>query len=244
MDFSKDADGNPLFAAEYVGDTDFLGYGLTISAEGGVGNLPRLFDTANPGTVEFGGKVLHVRTMVDYLSKSLTHCVLLSVSTTDPDLGAPNQRCPPFDGPGVGEGGEPDGAGPNCQPQGLALIIQENNNRPDIPDDSVDGGKIKMEFSPAADYVYSIGLLDIDYDTTLKVMYMNEAGKALMKYVDVPILGDNSYQVVSIETARVYKIVLDMERSGAITYIHFCPGGGGTPTVPATDGTCCCRRFL
>jgi hypothetical protein len=79
-DWSVDDDGNELLPGEYVGGDEFLKYGLTMSAQGGVGNLPRLFDTANPGTTELG----------------------------DPDLGAPNNRCTP-PGPGVGEGGEPDG---------------------------------------------------------------------------------------------------------------------------------------
>lgn len=202
LDFSKDSEGLSLVAGQYVGETEFAAYGLTLAASGGVGTLPRLFDTKNPGTAEAG----------------------------DPDLGAPNIRCTPS-GPGIGEGGEPGEIGENCAEQGLALIIQEYNNRPDVPDDNVNGGTITMNFEPKADYVFSFGILDADYRITVKVFYMSDDGVMLEKTIYVPLLGDNSYQVVPVETPNVVRIVIDMERSGAITYLHFCPGDGA-PSTP------------
>ena len=109
--------------------------------------LPRIFDTSDPVSVD--GKC------------------------GDPDLGSPNMRCP-NPGPGVGEGGEPDGAGPNCEPLGNALIVQEPGEP--CPDDNVDGGAIVFDFEPKAEYVKDIGILDLDYGATLVVTYMNEAG--------------------------------------------------------------------
>jgi uncharacterized protein (DUF2141 family) len=106
VDFDQDSNGNVLPPGVYIGITEYAAFGLTISASGGLGSLPRLFDTANPGTQAKG----------------------------DPDLGAPNERCD-GGGPGWGEGGEPDGAGPNCKPLGNVLIIQEPNDHPEIPDD-------------------------------------------------------------------------------------------------------------
>jgi hypothetical protein len=106
VDFDQDSNGNGLPPGAYIGVTEYAAFGLTISASGGLGSLPRLFDTANPGTQAKG----------------------------DPDLGAPNERCD-GGGPGWGEGGEPDGAGPNCKPLGNVLIIQEPNDYPEIPDD-------------------------------------------------------------------------------------------------------------
>lgn len=47
------------------------------------------------------------------------------------------------------------------------LIIQEDNVKEcgvDVPDDNQDGGTITMDFSPPAEMVYSIGLLDVDYE--------------------------------------------------------------------------------
>lgn len=102
--------------------------------------MPRLFDTANPGTVEAG----------------------------DPDLGAPNERCD-GGGPGRGEGGEPGEPGENCEEQGLALIVQERNDLPLVPDDNVNGGEITFHFSPKADYVFSLGILDVDYPVSIYV---------------------------------------------------------------------------
>lgn len=153
LDFSVDDDGNELKRGEYVGDTDFLRFGLTISASGGVGNLPRIFDSANPGGEGGFG---------------------------DTDLGAPNERCP-GGGPGWGEDGEPDGRGPNCKPLGNLLIVQEPNKRPDIPDDNGDGGEIEFTFSPKAEYVNSIALLDVDYETVLVISYMDGNGRMKTK---------------------------------------------------------------
>ena len=102
VDFSEDSNGNALPPGAYIGQNEYAAFGLTISASGGLGTLPRLFDTANPGGKDGYG---------------------------DPDLGAPNERCN-GGGPGWGEGGEPDGAGPNCNPLGNVLIVQEPNDHP------------------------------------------------------------------------------------------------------------------
>lgn len=80
-------------------------FGLVLSASGGNGDRPRLFDTENPRCEDGGG---------------------------DPDLGAPNKACTP-PGEGVGEGGTPDGNGPNCDPLGNVLIVQEPGTS--CPDD-------------------------------------------------------------------------------------------------------------
>lgn len=50
----------------------------------------------------------------------------------DPDLGAPNKWCTP-PGPGKGSGGEPGGAGPNCDPLGNVLIVQTSDKTITIP---------------------------------------------------------------------------------------------------------------
>mmetsp|Transcript_27256 Transcript_27256/g.49270 ORF Transcript_27256/g.49270 Transcript_27256/m.49270 type:complete len:97 (-) Transcript_27256:326-616(-) len=88
-----------------------------MTASGGLGDRPRLVDAANPGTLEKG----------------------------DPDLGSPNKKCP-ISGPGQGEGGERDVRGANCQPQRRVVIIQEDNDYPEIPDDNEGGGTISFVF--------------------------------------------------------------------------------------------------
>lgn len=67
------------------------------------------------------------------------------------------------------------------------LIVFQNAN----------GGKIIFTFSPKADYVFSLGILDVDYPVKIFVTYMNDAGATLTKTIPLPILGDNSYQVRS-----------------------------------------------
>ena len=205
VDFNEAANGADLPAGLYV-ENEWNAFGFKLSATGGVGKKPRLFDTANPGTARLG----------------------------DPDLGSPNERCP-GGGPGIGEGGEPDTIGANCSPLGNVLIIQERNNRLDIPDDNYKGGMIKFDFTSASNYVYSIGLLDVDYKTTIRITYKSDAGSTETKAIQVPILGDNSYQTVPIDTANVVKLVVDATRSGAVSSIRLCPSGTTTPTsVPAT----------
>lgn len=161
MDGNKYANGTALAGGMYV-ENEWTSFGFQLSSTGGLGKKPRLFDTVNPGTFRYG----------------------------DPDLSTPNERCP-GGGPGIGEGGEPDAPGANCNPLGNVLIIQERNKPPDVPDDNVNGGMIKFDFTLRANYVYDIGLLDIDYKTTIRVIYECEIGTTETKSIQVPILGDN-----------------------------------------------------
>ena len=190
VDFSKAANGTELKGGDYVSN-DWLSYGLTLSAEGGRGKLPRLFDTANPGTEEKG----------------------------DPDLGAPNKGC---GGPGIGLGGERGAPGENCNPLGNVLIIQEINDYPEIPDDNAKGGIITLDFTnPDGQYVFDMGLLDIDYrGTTIEVIYRN-GGKDAKNTIIVNALGDNSFQKILIDTPNVTWIKVMLRESGAVTYLKF-----------------------
>ena len=43
------------------------------------------------------------------------------------------------------------------------------------------------------------------------------------KMIEVPLLGDNSVQTVTIDTENVRWIKIMCERSGAVTFITFCP---------------------
>lgn len=194
VDFSKDAKGKPLSRGDYV-DNEWKDFGLVLATmNGGFGNKPRLFDTANPGTTGKG----------------------------DPDLGAPNYKCP-GGGPGKGQGGKPGTPGENCDKQGLALIIQEKNKFMSIPDDNVDGGIIVMDFiQPGGQYVKELGLLDIDYNSKIIVEYEVSPGKIASRTIHIPMLGDNSFQVVEIDQDNVKWLKLVLDRSGAVTYISFC----------------------
>jgi hypothetical protein len=171
--FETDAEGVALSPPLCV-ENEWASLGLTFFAEGGEGTTPCLFDTANPGSEREGG---------------------------DSDLGAPNEGCTPA-GPGTGEGGAPGTPGENCEPLGNVLIIQEPGVS--VPDDNVDGGILTLDFpKPGGQYVYEIGLLDIDYATSVVVVYeKNEAGDLAETEITVPLLGDNSKQTVEINQAN------------------------------------------
>ena len=195
IDFETAANGARINRGDYVSN-QWKSLGLQIAASGTKSSEKgaRIFDTTNPGTEEAG----------------------------DPDLGAPNERCNPA-GRGHGEGGEPGQPGVNCKPQGNALIVQEDNDKPDIPDYNVKGGTITFNFfEPGGKTISEIGLLDIEYFTRVEVSLDNGKWGFTNKVMQVPILGDNSFQVVRIDTERVIQIKVIMSRSGAVTFISFC----------------------
>jgi hypothetical protein len=220
IDFDTAADGSTIPPRAYL-ENEYEEYGLTLSASGGFGTLPRTLDSANPGSEETCG---------------------------DPDLGAPNEKCSPS-GPGTGIGGEPGAPGENCNPLGNVLIIQEPGA--ECPDDNADGGMIIFDWAETpATVVKEIALLDVDYETKLTVLYMTPNGNMSVKTIVVPQLGDNSYQVVKIDIPNVKQIVLMAERSVAVASLSFCyekpaeptsspvaaPTPGGTePTLPPVD---------
>lgn len=155
----------------------------------------------------------------------------MSNPVADRDLGAPNNRCTP-PGPCVGEGGEPGKTGENCDPLGLVLIIQEDNDDPSIPDDQRGRGKITFDFKEPAEYLYEIGLLDIDKpDNTITVVKAN--GKETI--ILIPEYDKNSKQTLPINIADVKQWIVNIEDSCAITYIRFCEGASTLPTLPPTE---------
>ena len=201
IDFNVDAEGSPLSPGLYV-ENEWSKYGLTLSATGGLSDLPRLFDTANPWIEDTGG---------------------------DRDLGAPNWRCSP-PGPGRGVGGEPGAPGENCDPLGNVLIIQEEDSP--IPDDNFQGGMIVFDFAEPVDYVSAMGFLDVDEEgAKLIVSHLLEEGM-MTSVLEIPQLGDNSKQTLEIGIENVIQIKLTLERSGAVTFLSFCPGTE-TPPQPS-----------
>ena len=216
IDFNTDGTvanpGTPIPNGAYVED-EWEEYSLIVSAKGGFGTLPRIFDTAQVGNDLYG----------------------------DPDLGSPNEKCTP-PGPGVGLGGEPGEPGENCEYLGNVLIIQEDNTDTTIPDDNAEGGTITLEFVPPAVFVTQIGLLDVDYETSLVVTQTD----GTVTTIPVPILGDNSKQSVPVNLPDVSKIDVVLTRSAAvidITYSYLAstplpPAGAPTPSseTPPPNG--------
>ena len=212
INFNDLPDGTKLNGGEYLDVQYKPFYGLEFSSSGGLRDIPRLFDTAKVGNNTYG----------------------------DPDLGSPNRKCP-GGGPGKGKGGEPgpDGDNPyqNCEYLGNVLIIQEDNGFEEQPDDNQDGGTVTMDFSPMAEEVYEIGMLDVDYPVSITIVYIDDEGNMQEKPpIDVPVRGNNSNQTVVLNEKNVVQLRLNLKRSGATTFLSFCytpPGPAPTPSIPA-----------
>lgn len=70
---------------------------------------------------------------------------------------------------------------------------------------------------------------------------MTPAGNMSQKVIAVPLLGDNSFQKVPIDTPNVKQLVIDAERSLGVASITFCYEPEPTPTdsptaSPVTSG--------
>lgn len=167
-------------------------FGMLLSAIGGFDTRPRLFNTSD---------------------------------TVGSYLGTPNMQCNST-GPGVGLGGEPDGNGPNCQSPGNVLIIQDPDNA--YPSANTEGGTITFKFPNLVNIDIdregvAIGLLNIASKTSITLVVKNKgAGYRKLPPFDVPILGNNSFQVVPINEKRVRKIQVNLSSPGAVTSISFC----------------------
>jgi hypothetical protein len=84
----------------------------------------------------------------------------------DSDLGSPNRDC---GGPGVGAGGKPGAAYPNCEAQGNALIIQDPAVT-DRPNDNVSGGCIVFEFRGEIELI-NMKMLDVEVRSNSKICW-------------------------------------------------------------------------
>ena len=88
---------------------------------------------------------------------------------------------------------------------------------------NVDGGLINLDFPFGfGQYVKEIGLLDIDEEATVIVVTQTSTGFE-EREIAVPVLGDNSYQVLEIDQDNVKWIKVMLTRSGAVTSVTFCP---------------------
>ena len=200
------------------------------------------FDTYPDGTPTLNGEYVSTEWFDSYgviLSASggyldIPRLLNTSDSSVENDLGSPNKKCTP-PGPGSGEGGEPGMPGENCVPQGNVLIIQESNS--EIPDDNRDGGNITFDFSPNADIVYSIGLMDIGgTNTAIKVVHEDRFGTQNETTIIVIGLGNNAVQTVPINIENVSELTVNLAGSGAVTFISYCfiAGGGSRPPTLLT----------
>jgi hypothetical protein len=117
----------------------------------GAFNMETLVQTCGFSAFAFQGNLSRSVNVFD------TSNIRSSRARDDTDLGSPNQGC---GGPGVGEGGRPDAAFPNCVAQGNALIIQDPrvSNR---PNDSGFGGCFVFQFFRQIELV-NMAMLDVN----------------------------------------------------------------------------------
>lgn len=199
VDFNLLPDGKKLDKGEYLTRQYKLFYGLELSAAGGLGSAPRLFDTAQVSNITYGNL----------------------------DLGSPNRNCF-VGGPGIGSGSSPGPNGDNlfqncpCIPLGNVLIIQEDNGYEAQPDDNLFGGVMSFDFLPPVDEI-EIELLDIDYLASITVVYIDDEGKMQEKPpFDVPRRGSNSLQKIALNETNVVQLRLNLQSSGAVPSLSFC----------------------
>lgn len=148
--------------------------------------------------------------------------------------GSPNEKCSP-PGPGVGPGGEPYRRGENCLPQGNVLVVQKGNT--ELPDYS-QGVVIMFNFTPDAQLVYAIGLMNIDrQNTTIEVVHQAGWRPPTTTTIPVSVYGCNSVQTLEISIENVLQIRVNFAGSGAVMFISYCypPGGGSKPPVSTTS---------
>ncbi len=137
----------------------------------------------------------------------------------DTDLGTPHTD---FGGPGVGAGGAAGTPGENMIGRNNVLIISEDGNTTN-PDDNAGGGTLTFTFgSPVR--VDHVGLLDMEEPGSSLRAY--DANGTLLADVPVPVLGDNSFQLVPVNKLNVSKLEVVFAASGAVTSVVYCEGTG------------------
>jgi hypothetical protein len=145
--------------------------------------------------------------------------------TLNPDLGSPNEQCP-NGGPGVGTGGMPGETGENCVPQGNVIIIQEENDGDLLNDPSTTkaneyGGKIIFTFGAPVEMIDSVGLLNIEGQSTGITVETGDDRPPVR--ISVNGLGENAYQNVTIGVARARKMTVDVSTPSGISLFCYCP---------------------
>ena len=134
----------------------------------------------------------------------------------DDDLGTPHNN---FGGPGNGFGGRAGKPGENSIPQGQVLILSQDGD-PTDPDDAREGGTITFDWDTPV-RVNQIGVLDVDtYDDGTTVTTFDAAGNVIDSY-ELQTLGDNSFQIVSMDDIDVSRMEVFFSGSSAITEIDF-----------------------
>jgi len=70
--------------------------------------------------------------------------------------------------------------------------------------------------------VKELGILDADDPVDIVVEYETRPGEIVKRNIAVPVLGDNSYQVIAIDQDNVKRLNVELKHSGAVPFITFC----------------------
>ena len=130
------------------------------------------------------------------------------------DLGSPNED---YAGPGTGSGGGISGGGPNPVPLGKIMIISKDGISGN-PSRSPHGGVIRFDFDLPIK-AKEIHLLDMDEDNNF--IYLYDSSLMLIDTINIPNLGDNSFQIVDLSCENVMRIEVEFESSGAIVKLAY-----------------------
>lgn len=102
---------------------------------------------------------------------------------------------------------------------GNVLIISEDGDATD-PDDDAKGGTLTFEWDELVG-VHQVGLLDID-EPGSSITFFDENANVI-ETIDIPELGDNSYQELEVDVANVARMDIVLGSSGAVTDVDFIP---------------------
>ncbi|MEM9218706.1 MAG: pre-peptidase C-terminal domain-containing protein [Cyanobacteria bacterium P01_F01_bin.150] len=105
---------------------------------------------------------------------------------------------------------------------GIVLIISEDGNSAN-PDDNAGGGTLMLDWDGAVN-LESMGFLDIE--SAGSITLYAEDDTTVLGTIEIPGLGDNSYQSVSIGTDAVGKADVFLAGSGALTEIVVADSSG------------------
>jgi len=182
-------DFDSLSKGDYITTQLQSTYGVTVSASGGYtpGGAARVFDTTDPGTRRRG----------------------------DPDLGSPNQDCL-NPGPGVGVGGGPHAEYPNCDGEGMVLIIQERDT--EYPDDHRRGGTMTFSFDKPVTFE-KVAIMDSDNRKLPEIKISTAEGDIV--YYEVPNAGENSLFPLIMTVPDTTELQIDFPGSGAVASIDY-----------------------
>jgi len=156
-----------------------------------------------------------------HFSSSISDRPLFIFDTATPpdwelDLGSPNED---FGGRGIGDGGKTGMPGEHSKFLGNAIIVALTPNAKD--DSHPRGGVIIVEFDSERT-VAAIEILDINERRTNSEVRLFNAKGNLLSIKPIEGYGDNSYQKVNLDQARVSKMEIDIPYSFALTSLIFC----------------------